>query len=536
MAELPEYIGKYKIESLVARGGMGAVLKAIHPTLKRYVVLKKLTIRGSSAIAERFKREARILIDFKNDNIVRVFDHFKEGSSYYMVLEYVDGMSLDQLLKRQRILSSELALTVFLETCKALSYAHAMGVIHRDIKPGNILISRKGDIKLADFGIAASEEDVDSGLTKEGMTLGTPSYMPPEQIENSKNVDKRADIYAMGVMLYEMVTGKKPYPANFSAETVMMIRKGRFRRARKINGRVHPLVDRLIKRLIQPNPARRFQDIDAVIKLVERHLRRYQAEPIKAALAALMRGSINEEPRYPRARRKRNVLPFLLVVVAGLGAASYYAWSAGYVYRWLLPDSRGELRLDIRIPKADKPAEDAFLRARIYTDDGKDMPELAISPLKLSVISTDSADPYHSFTSPSIVLPPGDYRIKLIAGGSVLWESFAVLPFSAPDGQNGLTLHYRLEGESPRPLALDVRAIDAATGRPIETPIGVSVLTGGVWTPRAELPEGWLQSGSIRQFRVGADGYRPEIFSLKIAADQDRLTLSARLVPLSSKK
>ena len=96
MAELPEFIGKYKIEALVARGGMGAVLKAQHPTLRRFVVLKKLTIRGSAAIAERFKREARILIDFQHDNIVRVFDHFKEGNSHYMVLEYVDGMSLDQ--------------------------------------------------------------------------------------------------------------------------------------------------------------------------------------------------------------------------------------------------------------------------------------------------------------------------------------------------------------------------------------------------------------------------------------------------------
>ncbi|HRZ90246.1 MAG TPA: protein kinase, partial [Spirochaetia bacterium] len=97
MAVFPELIGKYPIESLVAKGGMGAVFKALHPTLKRHVIIKKLTLRGSATITERFKREARILMDFKNDHIVRVFDHFKEGSSHYIVLEYVDGMSLDQL-------------------------------------------------------------------------------------------------------------------------------------------------------------------------------------------------------------------------------------------------------------------------------------------------------------------------------------------------------------------------------------------------------------------------------------------------------
>jgi serine/threonine protein kinase len=151
MAELPEFIGKYKIESLVARGGMGAVLKALHPTLKRHVVLKKLTIRGSSAIAERFKREARILIEFQHDNVVRVFDHFKEGSSHYMVLEYVDGLSLDQLLKKQRFLSSELSLTIFAEACKALSYAHGKGRYPPRHKAGQYTHVQKGRGKARRF-------------------------------------------------------------------------------------------------------------------------------------------------------------------------------------------------------------------------------------------------------------------------------------------------------------------------------------------------------------------------------------------------
>ena len=527
MAELPEYIGKYKIESLVARGGMGAVLKAVHPTLKRHVVLKKLTIKGSSAIAERFKREARILMDFKHDNIVQVFDHFKEGSSYYMVLEYVDGMSLDQLIKKQRFLSSELSLTILLQVCKALAYAHSMGVIHRDIKPGNILISKKGDIKLADFGIAASEDEDDSGLTKEGMTLGTPCYMPPEQIENSKNVDKRADIYSVGVMLYEMVTGKKPYPGNFSAETLVKIRKGSYRRAGKINGRIHRFIDRLIKKLMQPPPARRFQDVDKLVVVIEKYLRRYKNEPVAAALAALMHGSITDEPRYPRARRKRSVLPALLMLLTGLAAGLWYALHEGYAYRWIMPDSYGELRLTVRVPKSGKRADEVFIKARLFVDDGKEMPESKASPLALAFLPTGESDPYHSLESERVFLAPGPYRLKLIVGGTVRWETFRILPFSAPGGGAGLALHLHTEEEGRRTLSVTATARDAVTG--LELPARLSVMANGSWTVPEELPELWLSTAAVRQFRVEADGYEPQVFSLKIAADQDRLFLSASL-------
>jgi serine/threonine-protein kinase len=106
MTELPEKIGKYKVLSLIARGGMGAVYKAVHPTLKREVVIKKLTLRGNASVRERFKREAKILLDLKNDHIVHMYDYFTEGSSHYIVLEFVDGMSLDVLLKKKKIFSN----------------------------------------------------------------------------------------------------------------------------------------------------------------------------------------------------------------------------------------------------------------------------------------------------------------------------------------------------------------------------------------------------------------------------------------------
>ncbi len=532
MAVFPEMIGKYPIEALVAKGGMGAVFKALHPTLKRHVIIKKLTIRGSATLTERFKREARILMDFRNDHIVRVFDHFKEGSSHYIVLEYVDGMSLDQLIKRQRSLSSELALVIFLDACRALQYAHGMGVIHRDIKPGNILISRKGEVKLADFGIAASEEEDDSGLTKEGMTLGTPSYMPPEQIENSKNVDRRADIYSMGIMLYEMVTGKKPYPGNFAPETVVLIQKGRYRPAGRVNPKVLPFVDNLIKKLIKPDPRKRYQTMDAVIRAVERFLSRYSGDAIRSVLSDLVSGKCQDEPRYRPAPRKRFLLAAILVLLAGLGAGGWYAWSEGLAYRYLMPDRWGELRLVVRVPKSQAEGADIFLRARIFRNDGKEIPEVEGVRIVLRPAETEGADPFHTFVSNRLFLAPGAYRIKLTADQDLYWESFHLLPYSmAVPGEDGArTLQFRLEDRLPRPLAVLTEARDALSGAVLGG-AAFSVYLRGDWKPLGELEAGDLTSGAVWKFRAEAEGYFPETFSLRIANAQERLRLSTRLVP-----
>ncbi|MFO8041745.1 MAG: serine/threonine-protein kinase, partial [Alkalispirochaeta sp.] len=254
--KIPDSIGKYTVIDRLAQGGMGAVYTAQHPTLERTVIIKKLTLRGNADIRERFRREAQIMMDLRNDAIVNVYDHFREGSFYYIVLEYVDGVSLEGLIRERRYLPDSVALILFREVCRGLAYAHERNVVHRDIKPANILISSRGEVKIVDFGIATIHggegsgggEGGDAGLTREGMTLGTPSYMAPEQFQSTRSVDRRADIYSLGVVLYEMVTGTRPYPGTLSPQVIAPIQRGRYRAARAVNPKVTPFTNRLIPR------------------------------------------------------------------------------------------------------------------------------------------------------------------------------------------------------------------------------------------------------------------------------------------------
>ncbi len=534
MADVPESIGKYKIVSLVAKGGMGAVFKAVHPTLKRHVIIKKLTIKGNATMVERFKREAQILMDLDDPRVVHLFDYFKEGTSHYIVLEFVDGMSLDALIKKRRYLSGPLSLYIFLEACKALKYAHERGIIHRDIKPANILISKTGTVKLADFGIASTDGEDDDGLTKEGMTLGTASYMPPEQFKNSKNVDKRADIYAMGVMLYEMVTGKRPFPGNFAPDTLVLIQKGKYVSPKRLNPDIPKVVAKLVKRMIKPNPRKRFQDMAPVIRVIERYLSRFQTDALHSCLVAFMAPANAEEPAFKQRARKRVVVPSLLAFFVLLGGFSYKAWEGGYVHRYALASSYGELTVSVRFPADMKDPGDVFLLARLYEHDSADFPESPVSPLAFARAETADAGPAQRFETRATYLKPGRYRMKIMAEQRVYWKSFTVRPLRSR-GEQGLaktSVSVSFDDVRQKPVSVRTEALDATNGRNITSLTRFRTLEGMTWTPLAELEAEAIVSGSVRKFRAESPGYYPEDFSLRIAPGQTELVLQANLVPL----
>jgi serine/threonine-protein kinase len=459
MAELPESIGKYKVLALVARGGMGAVYKALHPTLKREVVIKKLTLRGDVSVRERFKREAKILLDLKNDHIVHMFDYFTEGSSHYIVLEFVDGMSLDVLLKKKNHFSNEMALLIIHDACLGLKYAHDHGIVHRDIKPGNILISKKGAIKLADFGIAASGDEDESEITQAGMALGTPAYMPPEQFSDSKTVDKRADIYALGIMLYEMVTGAKPFPGTFSAETIATIQSGKYTPPKNINSGISLTVCNLIRKMIRPDPRKRFQSTENILRSVRRYLKRYNSKDIRIAMVRnIITAKIDEPvyvPRKPVALYTSLICAAVILVCAG----GFAAWKNGLVHRTILRSIYTPVSVSVSVPSAAFMPDMPF-RAFFFVNDGDIIPEVKDGLRVFSPARNNDEQNRFMYQTKDIFLKPGSYRVKVVAGPRIWWESFTVT-----NEEHNMALDFRRVPE--RALTFNMKTRDALTGADI---------------------------------------------------------------------
>lgn len=210
--EVAKCFPSLEIIELAGQGGMGAVYKVRYPQLDRFAALKFLFPEKQSTpqFAERFEREARTLAALSHPNIVAVYDFGKADGRFYLLMEFVDGLTLRQLFRARRLSPAE-AVAIVPRICDGLQYAHDQGVVHRDIKPENILLDKTGQIKIADFGIAKML-CLPGNLTLTGTmdVIGTPLYMAPEQIENPQIVDSRADIYSLGVVFYEMLTGELP--------------------------------------------------------------------------------------------------------------------------------------------------------------------------------------------------------------------------------------------------------------------------------------------------------------------------------------
>lgn len=238
-----------EILSLIGHGGMSAVFKARQPKLDRVVALKVLpkSLAATPGFAERFNREGRVLARLSHPSIVAVHDFGESGGFAYLIMEFVDGVNLRQAMRAGRFTPDQ-ALKIIPAICDALQFAHTQGVLHRDIKPENILLDTTGRVKIADFGIAKilDEKGGDMLLTQSGAKLGTAPYMAPEQIEQPASVDHRADIYSLGVVFYEMLTGELPL--------------GRFAAPSELAG-VGGNIDEIVFRALEKERARRQQSV-----------------------------------------------------------------------------------------------------------------------------------------------------------------------------------------------------------------------------------------------------------------------------------
>src|SRR3974390_323308 len=203
--------GRYELSHLVARGGMAEVYRAHDRMLDRPVALKILfpELSVDRSFVERFRREAQAAANLSHQNIVPVFDWGEDGGTYFIVMEFVDGRPLSSILRTAGPLHPDRIADIGADVAAALAYAHRHGVIHRDVKPGNVLITDEGAVKVTDFGIARAVNTEES-LTQTGAVMGTDTYLPPEQAEGI-GVDSRSDIYSLGVVLYEMMAGRPPF-------------------------------------------------------------------------------------------------------------------------------------------------------------------------------------------------------------------------------------------------------------------------------------------------------------------------------------
>ena len=211
--ELAARFPQLEILELLGQGGMGAVYMARQPGLDRLVAIKILPpeVETDATFAQRFTREARALAKLNHPNIVAIHDIGQTAGLYYFVMEYVDGVNLRQAIEGGKMTPRD-ALAIVPQICDALQFAHDEGIVHRDIKPANILIDKRGRVKIADFGLAKllGHEHADQNLTATDQVMGTLRYMAPEQMSASREVDCRADIYSLGVVFYEMLTGELP--------------------------------------------------------------------------------------------------------------------------------------------------------------------------------------------------------------------------------------------------------------------------------------------------------------------------------------
>jgi eukaryotic-like serine/threonine-protein kinase len=256
-----EKFGHYQVVAELGRGGMGAVYKAFEPELNRHVAIKVMaeSLSHDATVVERFLREARSMASLNDPHIIQVYTIGKEEGQPFFAMEYVEGESLSGMLKREGRLAPDQALSIVHQTAMGLSTAHDRGVIHRDIKPGNLMINLRGSVKIADFGIALSAKDLSQKLTSTGEFVGTPGYLSPE-VCLGKPVDQRSDIFSLGIVLFEMLTGRTPFTDESPLGLMLEVVRAEIPDVRELCDAVDDEISAILKKMIAKEPEDRYQD------------------------------------------------------------------------------------------------------------------------------------------------------------------------------------------------------------------------------------------------------------------------------------
>lgn len=299
---------RYRILATIGMGGMGTVYKALDLELSVPVALKVVRSEyvGNEKILERFKKEITIARKVTHKNVARIYDFGESEGIKYISMEYIEGEDLSHIIERDGAMPHEKAISIFRQCCLALAEAHSQGVVHRDLKPHNVMLDSKGGVHLMDFGIALSQET--RGLTKTGAILGTAEYMSPEQAEG-KRTDARSDIYSLGVTFYETLTGTVPFSGETQWQVIRKHIQERPRPLRKLRAEIPPWVETLILKCMEKDPDHRYQKVDEILQ----DLGREKATRLTVAL-------------LPDRRKIRAGLLGLIVAVVAAGATAWFLW------------------------------------------------------------------------------------------------------------------------------------------------------------------------------------------------------------------
>ena len=317
--ELPGSLGGYQIVCRIGSGASGTLYRALDPRLNREVAIKVLHDSAylDADTAKRLEREARAVAAVDHPNVVRLFDIANdEQGRPFLVMEYVDGETLEEKLARDETLRPREAATLARDLASALSAAHQQSLIHRDVKPSNVLIGKPdGQVKLTDFGLVL-DEDVTTRLTRDGMIAGTPNYMSPEQIRNPHFVDHRSDVYSLGVLLYEMLTGQTPF-RGVQRMTLMQILNDEPRPPRQLNDLVPRDLETISLKAMSKEPSRRYATARDMADDIDRYL---SDRPIVARPVGRIERTVRWCRRNPRVAGLLSTIGLLLLVL-GIGGS-----------------------------------------------------------------------------------------------------------------------------------------------------------------------------------------------------------------------
>lgn len=423
----PQRIGAYEVVSELGSGGMAVVYQAVQPSLGRKVAIKTLRHEfvHDRQLRTRFEREAQSLATLQHGNIVHVYDYLESTNSAHIVMEYVDGVDLFELLRDKSPFPTEVAALIAWAIAEGLEHAHFSGIVHRDVKPSNVLLSRRGEVKLMDFGIA--RDPGRSELTQVGLAVGTPAYMAPEQIRGDR-IGPAVDIFALGVVLYEMLAGSKPWPEEDGRSvTVRVLDESPVPLSRVAPSAPDELV-RIVHDCLEKDPAHRHASSHAIRRALERYVDSTVQEPPRARLVVFLknRGILAEQEAEPLAsrdlltdpelaRRDRGEPPIppsrlLRPVFRGLASSLALIAIAGT----LIATAPFGTRLSTDPPRVHLGAWAPSPSPTLHpADPAPPMGELRVVVRPWARVLIDGR--FYDFTpfADPILLPPGDHRIGL---------------------------------------------------------------------------------------------------------------------------